>query len=121
MNDLKILTKRTWMLLLLSLVIVFGLVIFAGNYIKNASTWVQHPTNKHLYSNGRLLAAGTIYDRKGEVLCEARVVKVQNPKSFDHTPVVTIEIPKELIQHWQHEGYTHLHYGALKRILSLHR
>lgn len=70
MNDLKILTKRTWMLLLLSLVIVFGLVIFAGNYIKNASTWVQHPTNKHLYSNGRLLAAGTIYDRKGEVLFE---------------------------------------------------
>ncbi len=34
-------------------------------------------------------------NRKGEVLCDAKVVKVMNPKSFDHTPVVTIEIPKE--------------------------
>lgn len=70
MNDLKILKKRTWMLLVLSLMIVFGLVIFVGHYIKNASIWVQHPTNKHLYSNGQLIAAGTIFDRKGEVLFE---------------------------------------------------
>lgn len=35
-------------------------------------------------------------DRKGEDLCEAKVVKVMNPASFDHTPIVTIEIPKEL-------------------------
>ncbi|WVZ06035.1 hypothetical protein V8G54_019381 [Vigna mungo] len=33
---------------------------------------------------------------------------------------VTIEIPKELIRHWQHEGYTSLHYGAIRLILSLH-
>lgn len=33
---------------------------------------------------------------------------------------VTIEIPRELIRHWQHEGYTHLHYGAIRLILSLH-
>lgn len=35
-------------------------------------------------------------NRKGEFQCEAKVVKVQSPASFDHTPVVTIEIPKEL-------------------------
>lgn len=35
-------------------------------------------------------------DRKGEFRCEAKVVKVQNPAGFDHTPVVTIEIPKDL-------------------------
>lgn len=34
-------------------------------------------------------------NRKGEVVCDAKVVKVVNPASFDHTPVVTIEIPKE--------------------------
>lgn len=34
-------------------------------------------------------------NRKGEVLCDAKVVKVVNPPAFDHTPVVTIEIPKE--------------------------
>ncbi|RDX66832.1 hypothetical protein CR513_54357, partial [Mucuna pruriens] len=33
---------------------------------------------------------------------------------------VTIEIPQELIRHWQHEGYTHLHYGAIRLILSFH-
>ncbi|RDX69502.1 hypothetical protein CR513_51373, partial [Mucuna pruriens] len=33
---------------------------------------------------------------------------------------VTIEIPQELIRHWQLEGYTHLHYGAIRLILSLH-
>lgn len=35
-------------------------------------------------------------NRKGEFECEAQVRKVQEPASFDHTPVVTIEIPKEL-------------------------
>ncbi|RDX61397.1 hypothetical protein CR513_60385, partial [Mucuna pruriens] len=33
---------------------------------------------------------------------------------------VTIEIARELIRHWQLEGYTHLHYGAIRLILSLH-
>ena len=33
---------------------------------------------------------------------------------------VTLEIPQELITHWRHEGYTHLHYGAIRLILSLH-
>lgn len=35
-------------------------------------------------------------DRKGEFRCEATVVRVQNPAGFDHTPIVTIEIPREL-------------------------
>ena len=33
---------------------------------------------------------------------------------------VNIEIPKDLIRHWQTEGYTHLHYGAIRLVLSLH-
>lgn len=36
-------------------------------------------------------------DRKGQVICEAEVVKVINLKSFDHTPIVTIEIPINLV------------------------
>ena len=35
-------------------------------------------------------------NRRGEFQCEAKVVKVQAPASFDHTPVITVEIPKEL-------------------------
>ncbi|NTV78612.1 MAG: 4Fe-4S binding protein [Clostridiales bacterium] len=34
-------------------------------------------------------------DRKGETVCKGNIVKVMNPVSFDHTPVVTVEIPKE--------------------------
>ena len=34
-------------------------------------------------------------NRKGEIICEGTIVKVSNPASYDHTPVVTIEIPKE--------------------------
>lgn len=34
-------------------------------------------------------------NRKGEILCTGKIVKVVNPKAYDHTPVVTVEIPKE--------------------------
>lgn len=37
-------------------------------------------------------------DRKGGVVCKGRVVKVRSPKSYDHTPVVTIAVPKEYVQ-----------------------
>ncbi|KAH9769360.1 hypothetical protein KPL71_011968 [Citrus sinensis] len=33
---------------------------------------------------------------------------------------VTLEIPPELISHWQREGYTHLHIGGVRLILTLH-
>lgn len=34
-------------------------------------------------------------NRKGEVVCDGKIVKIMNPKTYDHTPVVTVEIPKE--------------------------
>ena len=34
-------------------------------------------------------------DREGRVVCPARVVKVLNPKRFDHTAVITIAVPKD--------------------------
>jgi len=34
--------------------------------------------------------------RSGEVVADAKVVKVLNPKSFNKTPVVTIAVPKDL-------------------------
>jgi len=34
-------------------------------------------------------------NRKGEVVCSGKIIKVVNPVSYDHTPVVTVEIPKE--------------------------
>jgi len=35
-------------------------------------------------------------NRAGEGICAAKVVRVQQPQSFDHTAVVTVEVAKEL-------------------------
>ncbi|KAH9780478.1 hypothetical protein KPL71_008092 [Citrus sinensis] len=43
--------------------------------------------------------------------------------SLQATPVeqyVTLEIPSELISNWKREGYTHLHLGGIRLILTLH-
>lgn len=34
-------------------------------------------------------------DRSGSVVCSGIIRSVRNPKSFDRTPVITVEIPKE--------------------------
>ena len=38
----------------------------------------------------------TALDRSGQPVGEAEVVRVANPKAYDHTPVVTIRVPAEL-------------------------
>jgi Fe-S-cluster-containing hydrogenase component 2 len=40
----------------------------------------------------------TAVDRSGEKVCDGRVVKVLNPKSFDRTPVVTVAVPKKFVE-----------------------
>jgi len=37
-------------------------------------------------------------DREGNYVCDVRVVKVQNTKALDKTPVITFEVPKEYIK-----------------------
>jgi Fe-S-cluster-containing hydrogenase component 2 len=33
-------------------------------------------------------------DRAGQVVCEAQVLRVQRPRAFDQTAVITLEVPK---------------------------
>ena len=35
-------------------------------------------------------------NRAGEVVCDAEVLRVQQPKGFDHTAVIAVAVPKEL-------------------------
>lgn len=72
-----------------------GLAIFVINkaYGENAAT-VTFPYE--YYPTPSVGDSVKATNRKGEVLCDAKVVKVLQPKSFDHTPTVTIEIPKAL-------------------------
>lgn len=37
-------------------------------------------------------------DRSGKVVCNGTVVKIQNPKSFDRTPVVTIAVDLDKVE-----------------------
>jgi peptidoglycan glycosyltransferase len=67
---MKILTKRAYALLGLSVLLIAGIFVFIIKYINNASDWVQHPTNKHLFINGQLQTTGKIFDRKGETLLQ---------------------------------------------------
>ncbi|KAH9716919.1 hypothetical protein KPL71_021635 [Citrus sinensis] len=49
--------------------------------------------------------------------------KIENLCSLQATPAeqyVTLEIPSELISNWKREGYTHLHLGGIRLILTLH-
>ena len=41
-------------------------------------------------------------------------------KATNQEQYVDLEIPQSLINHWKSEGYTALHFGAVKLILSLH-
>jgi len=70
MNDMKILTRRAFGILILSLLLFSGLLVFTVRYVMDASSWVQHSSNKHLYNNGQLITAGKIYDRNGEILLQ---------------------------------------------------
>ena len=36
-------------------------------------------------------------DRAGKPICEAKVIRVMNPASFDRTPVVTLEVSREYL------------------------
>jgi len=65
---MKLLTRRAGALLFLALAMVFGIVVFTTEYVREGPSWVQHSHNKHLYEQGKTAVSGTIYDRNGEIL-----------------------------------------------------
>lgn len=65
---MKLLLSRAIAVLVLSILLVTGLVVFGINYVNKASTWAQYPVNAHLYRDGLLKVSGKIYDRKGNIL-----------------------------------------------------
>ncbi|MDD3169993.1 MAG: penicillin-binding transpeptidase domain-containing protein, partial [Eubacteriales bacterium] len=68
MIDLKLLTRRAFGLLILTLLLLAGLLMFAVRYAIDSPGWAQHPTNKHLFIDGQLKTTGILYDRNGEIL-----------------------------------------------------
>lgn len=60
--------RRAVSVLLMCALFVLGLLAFLVKYAFNSPAWAQYPVNKHIYRNGQLIEAGTIYDRNGEML-----------------------------------------------------
>lgn len=85
---MKLLLRRAAVVLILSVLLVFGFLTFTVKYVKDASIWAQYPTNSHLYTNGQLMTLGTIYDRSGEIL----VQMVNGTKKFNKNKTVRTSV-----------------------------
>lgn len=49
-------------------------------------------------------------NRKGRIVCKGKVIKVRSPKRYDHTPVVTVAVPKKYLH--EVRGIKRLNKGA---------
>ena len=65
---MKMITKRGIFLWILSGLFIVGLVFMTVSLVTNCDEWVMKRFNGHVYSDGELIGAGTIYDRDGEIL-----------------------------------------------------
>ncbi len=67
---MKLLTRRALVVLALAIIVISGLLVFTVRYLGEASSWVMHASNRHLYTNAQPQVTGTIYDRNREMLFE---------------------------------------------------
>lgn len=69
---MKMITRRGIFLWIMSIGFIVGLVFMTLSLCNNGDEWVMKRFNRHVYSNGELIGAGTIYDRDGDVLAETK-------------------------------------------------
>ena len=69
---MKKLSLRSGIMLIIAMMFVLGLILFCVIYFTNASDWVMHPANSHLYTNGEFTEGGTVYDCNGTVLAQTK-------------------------------------------------
>lgn len=67
---MKMITKRGIFLWIMCGLFVAGLVFLTFSLVTNADEWVMKRYNYHVYTNGELVGAGTIYDADGDVLAQ---------------------------------------------------
>lgn len=65
---MKLMARRAWSLMIVCILFAAGTVFLLYSYINDAPRWATYPVNRHLYSSGRLINAGAIYDRNSDVL-----------------------------------------------------
>lgn len=67
---MKLLAARTALLVTLTILLMLGLAAFMLQYFNSAASWIEHPSNRHFYADGRLRTLGMITDRSGRILLQ---------------------------------------------------
>lgn len=69
---MKMITRRGIFLWVLSVLFLCGLIFMTAALIEDGDEWVMKFYNSHVYSDGKLIAAGAVTDRDGVVLAETK-------------------------------------------------
>lgn len=64
-------SKRARVVYILVCLLVAGAVYLCFTITANGGTWVMNRANRHIYTNGMLNTAGTVFDSKGKALVES--------------------------------------------------
>ncbi len=67
---MKMIAKRGIFLWILSALFIAGIIFLTVSLVHNGSNWAMKRYNHHLYSNGELIGAGTIYDCNDKILAQ---------------------------------------------------
>ncbi len=62
--------RRAVALVVMIALFLIGVCYLGGEFAVKGDQWATYPTNRHLYTNGELTKAGTVYDTNGTVLAE---------------------------------------------------
>ena len=68
---MKITAKRAGIIYALIAAFLAGIVILVASLMMNGPEWASNRANRHIYSSGTIVNAGTIYDRNGVVLAKS--------------------------------------------------
>lgn len=66
---MKRINARTVICLFLAVILMAGTLIYIYNFFIEGSTWVSFPSNRHLYTDGKL-NSGKVMDRHGTILAD---------------------------------------------------
>ncbi|MBR5562466.1 MAG: penicillin-binding protein [Clostridia bacterium] len=68
---MRITSRRAAVVYALILAFIAGVGFFVANLMMNGAEWASNKANRHIYSGGTIVNAGTIYDRNGVVLAKS--------------------------------------------------
>lgn len=62
--------KRAYVLYAVVAIFLAGMCILIYSFVAHGSEWATSKANRHLYSGGSISAAGSVYDKNGQILAQ---------------------------------------------------